>query len=94
MPYDQPQIPLDQQDPDASSLRLLLARYLPSLLGGGNYSRGDDVRLPMEANTARDPRLPPPGPFQAIREGIETVRSLGRGNDSATAAMQALKRRK
>jgi hypothetical protein len=76
--YGTPPIPREQQLPDRPSLRLLLARYLPEMLGGGDFSRGEDERLPMEADSVRDPRLPPRGFLDAARETSEQVQDIGR----------------
>jgi hypothetical protein len=51
-----------------------LKRLLPGFLSGRQTS---DAHLPMEAFTERDPRLPAPTGFDAIRGGLEQVHDLG-----------------
>ena len=83
-------------------MALLMRRYLPRFLGGGELlepeqmQRGDprfentdeDIRLPMEAGTVRDPRLPEASGFDAIRGGLESVKDLAR-----PGSMDELRRR-
>ncbi|MGH9238801.1 MAG: hypothetical protein ACRD3G_12250, partial [Vicinamibacterales bacterium] len=76
MPHDQPPIPRDQWSPDRASLRMLLARYLPGFLGGGDYG-DEDIPLPMEPGTSRDPRLPAPSTLDEIRGGWDVFKGLG-----------------
>jgi hypothetical protein len=90
-PWEQPlREPVPPSTP--ASLSLLMKRYLPRWLGGGELlepaqqQRGDprfaptdeDIDLPMEIGTFRDPRLPPPSGWDAIRGGYEQVKDLGR----------------
>jgi len=77
MPHDgQQPISREQWSPDRSSLRMLMARYLPDFLGGGDYG-DEDIRLPMEPGTSRDPRLPAPSTFDEIRGGWDVFKGLG-----------------
>jgi hypothetical protein len=74
--YGQPPIPREEWSPDRPSLRMLLARYLPGFLGGGDYG-DEDIGLPMEPGTARDPRLPAPSMLDEIRGGWDVFKGLG-----------------
>jgi len=65
---------------------MLLARYLPGFLGGGDFSGEDDVRLPMEYGAARDPRLPAPSTLDEIRGGFEVFKGLGSRRDPGVIA--------
>jgi len=85
--YGQAQVPLEQQTAPRPSLRMLYARYMPELLGGGDFG-GADVRLPMEAGTFPDPRLPKPEGLDAIRQGWDVFKDLGRGEQPAPRGTQ------
>ena len=68
-----------------------LKRMLPSMLGG--YQ--GDQRLPMQAGSGRDPRLPQGNQFDMLRDSLDQVRSLGApAGDPATAALEAMKRQR
>lgn len=79
------QMPLapEEQTAEPSLLRQLLLKLMPA--------KGD-VALPLESGN-RDPRLPAPTQMQSIQESLEAVRGLGR-NQGASAAMQAMQRRR
>jgi len=89
--YGQAPLPPDQQSPDAGALMTLL-RKIPGMSKFGMIN--EDLRLPMEATTGRDPRLPAPTQIDSIREGLEQVRSLSRPMDTGRAAIEALNRPK
>jgi hypothetical protein len=40
--------------------------------------RPKDIRLPRERADDRDPRLPPAGPLEGVREGLEVIKNVGR----------------
>lgn len=77
-------LPPEEQTAEPNLLKRLLLKLMPA--------KGD-VALPLESGN-RDPRLPAPTQMQAIQESLETVRGLGRTPDAASAAMQALQRRR
>jgi len=87
-PQGQPQIPrTPEQD---VPLMERLKRMLPGMLGGPQ----GDMRLPMEVGQQRDTRLPPPSPFDAIREGLEQTHDLGQTaiTPQEQTALQAIQR--
>lgn len=88
MPYGQPSLPRDQWSPDPSALDRLLA-----MLGMPQPAQGD-VRLPMEAGSQRDPRLPAPTTLDQIQEGYDTFKSMGAPKSAFQALQRATKQAK
>ena len=66
-----------------------IRRLLPGMVTGKQTS---DVRLPMEAFTERDPRLPAQSGFDAIRGAMEQVHDLGTPKDPAEDALLSIQR--
>jgi len=48
----------------------------PSLVERLRGKRTSDIRLPQEAHTTRDPRLPAAGPLESIRENVERTKDV------------------
>lgn len=48
----------------------------PSFVERLRGKRTKNIRLPQEAHTPRDPRLPAPTPLESIRENIERTRDV------------------
>ncbi len=67
-----------------------IKRMLPGLVTG---KATGDTRLPMEAFTERDPRLPQDQSlFGSIRSGLEVAQDLGRPKDPAEDALLSIQR--
>jgi len=73
--------------PGASGLQRLM-----QIIGIGG--EGSDVRLPMPSSGQRDPRLPPPSPFEMIRQGLDQVQDLGRPTPESMSGLQRAAGRK
>jgi len=59
----------------------------PSMIEKLRGKRSKDIRLPQEAHTGRDPRLPTAGPLESIRENVERTRDALRPRKVAKRAM-------